>query len=35
MQAQKSCNDLVTVKDIEAYVEYCKRDQAMDDEERG
>lgn len=35
MQAQKTCNDLVTAKDIEAYVEYSKRDQAMDDEERG
>ena len=25
---------LVTLRDIEAYVEYAKRDQAMDDEER-
>ena len=34
MQVQKSGNDLVTVRDIEAYVEYSKRDQAMDDDER-
>ena len=34
MQIGKRTNDLVTLRDIEAYVEYSKRDQAMNDEER-
>ena len=34
-QVQKKGSDLVTLRDIEAYVEFSKRDQAMSDEERG
>ena len=34
MQSAKRTNDLVTLRDIEAYVEYSKRDQAMNDQER-